>query len=219
MQNSPPDEHYATPSTEEGSITTPDPQFVTVRGGIISQPTERTTLLLKQAALRSDASPAYGSVQDLESLKATHQGTVSGAYPSIRRLWTGPIASAKAITDPRILRRPDVWANGARQSLSYLQSVVIGLLLNILDAVSYGRMLIHSIQIHLADTCVGMILFPLSQGIFADLGPDGICMFYVSCIVSQLVFSCGGSIFRGGVGSEMVNPQHLSFARSVTDLN
>lgn len=51
----------------------------------------------------------------------------------------------------------------------------------------------------------GMILFPLGQPIFAELGPDGISMFYISCIVSQLVYSCGGSIFRGGVGSEMVS--------------
>ena len=51
---------------------------------------------------------------------------------------------------------------------------------------------------------VGMILFPLGQPIFASLGPDGISMFYVSCIVSQLVYSCGGSIFKGGIGSEMV---------------
>ncbi len=39
---------------------------------------------------------------------------------------------------------------------------------------------------------------------FADLGPDGISMFYISCIVSQLVYSLGGSIFKGGIGSEMV---------------
>lgn len=52
----------------------------------------------------------------------------------------------------------------------------------------------------------GMILFPLGQPIFEGLGPDGISMFYVSCIISQLVYSCGGSGFRGGVGSEMVYP-------------
>ena len=51
---------------------------------------------------------------------------------------------------------------------------------------------------------IGMILFPLGQPIFASLGPDGISMFYVSCIVSQLTYSLGGSIFKGGVGSEMV---------------
>lgn len=54
----------------------------------------------------------------------------------------------------------------------------------------------------------GMILFPLGQPIFASLGPDGISMFYVSCIVSQLTYSLGGSIFKGGVGSEMVCNLH-----------
>lgn len=49
-----------------------------------------------------------------------------------------------------------------------------------------------------------MILFPLGQPVFANLGVDGISMFYVSCIVSQLVYSLGGSIFKGGIGSEMV---------------
>lgn len=49
-----------------------------------------------------------------------------------------------------------------------------------------------------------MILFPLGHDVFSGLGPDGLSIFYVSCIVSQLVYSCGGSVFKGGVGSEMV---------------
>jgi SulP family sulfate permease len=49
-----------------------------------------------------------------------------------------------------------------------------------------------------------MILFPLGEPLFEKLGPAGISMFYMSCIISQLVFSFGGSIFKGGVGSEMV---------------
>lgn len=73
------------------------------------------------------------------------------------------------------------------ETVGHIPAVVLGLLLNVLDALSYG-----------------MILFPLGQPLFADLGPDGISMFYVSCIVSQLVFSCGGSAFRGGIGSEMI---------------
>lgn len=47
-------------------------------------------------------------------------------------------------------------------------------------------------------------MFPLGQPIFANLGADGISMFYVSCVVSQLVYSLGGSVFKGGIGSEMV---------------
>jgi SulP family sulfate permease len=50
-----------------------------------------------------------------------------------------------------------------------------------------------------------MILFPLGESVFAETGPDGLSMFYVSCIISQLVYSLGGSRFKGGVGSEMVN--------------
>ena len=49
-----------------------------------------------------------------------------------------------------------------------------------------------------------MILFPIGEPIFSALGPDGLSMFYVSCIISQLVYSCGGSRFKGGIGSEMV---------------
>ena len=51
-----------------------------------------------------------------------------------------------------------------------------------------------------------MILFPLGNATFAGLGPEGISMFYVSCIISQLTYSLGGSIFKGGIGSEMVKP-------------
>ncbi|GBC04792.1 hypothetical protein RclHR1_05880005 [Rhizophagus clarus] len=71
--------------------------------------------------------------------------------------------------------------------LSYIPAVILGLLLNLLDAISYG-----------------MITFPISNPIFADFGPDGISMFFVSCIVSQVIYSGGFSIFGGGNGSMMI---------------
>jgi sulfate permease, SulP family len=80
-----------------------------------------------------------------------------------------------------------IWNVGVVDTLHRIPAVILGLLLNILDALSYG-----------------MILFPLGQPIFEKLGPDGISMFYVSCIISQLVYSLGGSVFKGGIGSEMV---------------
>ena len=83
--------------------------------------------------------------------------------------------------------RRTIWRDGVVDTVHRIPAVILGLLLNILDALSYG-----------------MILFPLGQPIFAKLGPDGISMFYVSCIISQLVFSLGGSVFKGGIGSEMV---------------
>jgi len=71
-----------------------------------------------------------------------------------------------------------VWATGP--------AVFLGLLLNILDALSYGT-----------------ILFPLGDAIFEDTAPDGIAMFFVSTIVAQLVYVLM-SKFKGGIGSEMI---------------
>jgi SulP family sulfate permease len=40
--------------------------------------------------------------------------------------------------------------------------------------------------------------------VFDGLAPVGISMFYMSTIVSQFVFSGGGSKFGNAIGSEMV---------------
>ncbi|CAG8580334.1 380_t:CDS:10 [Ambispora leptoticha] len=71
--------------------------------------------------------------------------------------------------------------------ISYIPAVILGLLLNLLDAISYG-----------------MITFPIAQPIFSQFGPDGVSMFFVSTVISQLVYSLGGSIFGGGNGSMMI---------------
>lgn len=68
-----------------------------------------------------------------------------------------------------------------------LPAVILGLFLNILDGVSYG-----------------MITFPTSLPIFSTFGGDGVSMFFVTCVISQLVYTLGGSIFKGGNGSMMI---------------
>lgn len=65
---------------------------------------------------------------------------------------------------------------------------------------------------------LGMILFPLGSPIFASLGSAGISIFYVSTIIAQLTFSAG-SIFRGGVGSELVCLRtHILERNDITDI-
>ncbi len=73
-----------------------------------------------------------------------------------------------------------------KQPAQAVPAVILGLLLNVLDGVSYG-----------------MILFPASY-VFTDYGSIGVSMFFVSCIISQLTYSLGGSIFKGGNGSMMI---------------
>ncbi|KAJ3491948.1 hypothetical protein NLJ89_g11288 [Agrocybe chaxingu] len=48
-----------------------------------------------------------------------------------------------------------------------------------------------------------MIIFP-ATGVFADLGPMGVSMFFVSAIVAQLIYTFGGSGFAGANGSMMI---------------
>ncbi|KAH8885218.1 hypothetical protein GQ53DRAFT_785789 [Thozetella sp. PMI_491] len=108
----------------------------------------------------------------------------------------------KVVRDPQAWDRQALWQSLVVAPITCLPAVIVGLLLNILDALSYG-----------------MILFPLGSPIFANLGSAGISIFYVSTIVSQLTFSCG-SIFKGGVGSELIEvvPFFHNMAATITDM-
>lgn len=95
-------------------------------------------------------------------------------------------------TDIESATSPNAKAQSLLQKLllkpaSFIPAVFLGTLLNILDGLSYG-----------------MIMFPISEAVFSSLAPAGLSMFYMSCVISQLVYSCGGSAFEAGIGSEMI---------------
>ncbi|CAL9737529.1 hypothetical protein MOSE0_M02234 [Monosporozyma servazzii] len=71
--------------------------------------------------------------------------------------------------------------------INQLPACILGLLLTILDALSYG-----------------MIIFPITEPLFAQMGPSGISMFYISTIICQTVLSGGWSSFPYSIGSEMI---------------
>lgn len=131
-------------------------------------------------------------------LRAAPQRSDTTRYNSIPQpveTHKDPLASSTTKRWPKILKnfvetkltKENIIKEGIVRPVRYLPSVVLGLLLNILDGLSYG-----------------MILFPLAEPVFSHLGPAGLSMFYVSCIVSQLTYSLGGSGFHSGVGSEMI---------------
>lgn len=159
---------------------------------------ERRPLIPKDSF--SAGSKVYGTTKDLEhqSPRISHCNT---------RLALGHALDKAAsvghrLVHPKTWDRKAIWQAGVVQPASLLPAVFLGLLLNILDALSYG-----------------MILFPLGEPMFADLGSDGISIFYVSTIISQLVFSCGGSIFKGGIGSEMIEVVPFFHKMAFTILN
>lgn len=95
---------------------------------------------------------------------------------------------------------PKLHQNVVVRAFSYLPAVFLGTLLNVLDALSYG-----------------MIMFPIGEAVFSQMAPAGLSMFYISTVVSQLVYSLGGLAFRAGIGSEMieVTPFFHSMALSI----
>lgn len=145
------------------------------------------------------------------------------------RTFADSVAGAMtAFIDPKKWSRKALFENCVVAPLACIPAVVVGTLLNILDALSYGESrpggrgtLFSSVTELLLMTPLGMILFPLGNPIFANLGSAGISIFYVSTIISQLVFSTG-SIFKGGLGSQLVglcsrfvaNRRHIKVRRS-----
>ncbi|PIB01001.1 hypotheticalsprotein [Cercospora beticola] len=144
--------------------------------------------LLPRERISSYRKQRYGTTPDAEGQPVAREG--------VRGFWNRWVPrtpsvnaakhSVKTVANPKSWDARKMYQAAIVQPISTLPSVFLGLLLNLLDALSYG-----------------IILFPLGEEVFSQMGADGVSMFYVSCIVSQLVYSTG-SIFRGGVGSEMI---------------
>ncbi|KAJ5567394.1 hypothetical protein N7535_006700 [Penicillium sp. DV-2018c] len=142
--------------------------------------TETTSLLSKP---RSKSTQHYGTAGDAESQRMAVKRPPNNIIKGISSM----AHCSRTLANPKSWDRRAIWREAVVYPASLVPAVLLGLLLNILDALSYG-----------------MILFPLGEPLFAHLGTDGISMFYISTIISQVVFSCGGSIFKGGIGSEMI---------------
>jgi SulP family sulfate permease len=148
------------------------------------EPTERTSLL-PRARLRNDHKRHSTTEPDVEGQTSHRAGTwnsIGHQYPSLRQFGT----RARKAVNPKTWDGKAIFRDVVYRPATMVPAVFLGLLLNLLDALSYG-----------------IILFPLGEEAFKDMGADGVSMFYVSCIIAQLVYSTG-SIFRGGVGSEMI---------------
>ncbi|KAI0193224.1 sulfate transporter family protein [Xylaria flabelliformis] len=161
-----------------------------------SEGTSEITPLLRPKSHRSQ------SPVDLEDLENQKPQSTRRIRSSITEAARNRIRGLGVVMNPKSWDKKAIWNKAVINPLHCLPAVIVGLLLNVLDALSYG-----------------MILFPLSNPIFASLGPAGISIFYVSTIIAQLTFSTG-SIFKGGVGSELIEvvPFFHSMASTITTI-
>lgn len=133
--------------------------------------------------------------------KSFYAGTEPVATLDLEAQASGPNHNISATSERVSPRNANTrHRNFAVRAASYVPAVFLGTLLNVLDALSYG-----------------MIMFPIGDKIFAGMAPTGLLMFYISTVVSQLVYSLGGSAFAAGIGSEMieVTPFFHSMALSI----
>ncbi|KAB8291127.1 hypothetical protein EYC80_009815 [Monilinia laxa] len=127
--------------------------------GVRMDSTERTPLLSKPSPSHSHPDWIRGD-QDIESLhtkRAPALSRLQNVLTSTKERGTVIIETA---FNPKRWNRRAIWQHCVMAPAQSLPSVLLGMLLNILDALSYG-----------------MILFPLGQPIFEKLGAAGISIF------------------------------------------
>lgn len=131
IKNSPPTEGDIENSDGEEHCDSAAVHPVTVREGIISQPSERTNLLAKRTA--------YGSFKDIESQKIIEETQTSKRTAALQNVRMRAVGIMQVAISPKSWNWHDVCEYGIRQPAQLLAPVLLGLLLNILDALSYGR--------------------------------------------------------------------------------
>ena len=139
VRNTPPTEQGDNENSKDDMLGKSNVQPVTVGEGIISQPGEQTALLLRKVAYRSEEFNKYGSVQDLENQGAAGKSRLS----QIRRRLHHPREQSRRFftraTNPKSWDRKAIVEHGLRRPAGYVPPVILGLLLNVLDALSYGK--------------------------------------------------------------------------------
>jgi SulP family sulfate permease len=120
--------------------------------------TENTPLLGGQVKAKPQRRRLEEVVADLEDQKIDMRASPPPTrfiHQAIRKCRS----CAHTLSHPKTWNPRAVWREGIVHPASLLPAVFLGLLLNILDALSYGT-----------------ILFPLGQAVFEDLGADGIAV-------------------------------------------
>lgn len=128
-----------TDDTDEDQLSDEGFQVVTVNKGIISQPSERTGLLLRNAISRRGESSDYNTISDLERQPLSGTGFPNRVLSVAKHARRHTSFVFRRLTNPKTWDRRAFWKYGIRQPVSYIPPVILGLLLNILDALSYGK--------------------------------------------------------------------------------
>ncbi|KAK1241514.1 hypothetical protein MKX08_001488 [Trichoderma sp. CBMAI-0020] len=156
-----------------------------------TEDSEYTPLLGRRTSGSGDTSSTSVDLEGQKTLARTRW--LRGLVARRRKAEHHVIRIAKIASSPRSWNGKAIWETAVVDPVSCLPAVAVGLLLNILDALSYGESIMYTHKKGAADQ--------------------------TSTIVAQLVFSTG-SIFRGAVGSELIEvvPFFHNMAAKILDI-
>ncbi|KAH9847094.1 sulfate transporter family-domain-containing protein [Lenzites betulinus] len=148
-----------------------------------SRSTSLASEVLSQTSREESPDDTDESVPLLADLEANHR-----TYNTNGSHWPEPLGKrqARGVVKDVALRIAQGSGPLFKDALRSIPAVILGTLLNILDGISYG-----------------MIIFP-AAGVFTGLGGVGVSMFFVTAIITQLIYSAGASGFAGANGSMMI---------------
>ena len=107
--------------------------------GCTFQASERTPLIQKGPASESVRSLPSTRMRDLESQKSPRRRAFSTVRKALTRPKEHALVVVRRATNPKSWDKKSIWEHGVLQPARYLPAVILGLLLNILDALSYGK--------------------------------------------------------------------------------
>jgi SulP family sulfate permease len=125
------------PSLDEGRL-------IITSNGLKRDASERTPLLGKNATIETHHPDWIRGEQDLEGQAYRRKAS----WPKLRSVVLWPkekgVDIARTVFNPKRWDRKAIWDNAVIAPIGYFPAVVLGLLLNILDALSYGRCKVFS---------------------------------------------------------------------------
>ncbi|OJT12151.1 hypothetical protein TRAPUB_11300 [Trametes pubescens] len=170
-----------TPATPIADSATPTPTLE--RPAYMGAPLSIVRESRSASPTSEEPSHSNESVPLLSDLEAGHQSYHTNGHAQPEPV--GKRGTRGAVKDIA-LRMSKGSGPVLKDGLKSIPAVILGTLLNILDGVSYG-----------------MLIFP-AAGVFTGLGGAGVSMFFVTAVVTQLIYSAGASGFAGGNGSMMI---------------
>ena len=137
---------------KENEVNSSQGRLIITSNGVKMDATERTPLIGKDAAIEEQHTDWIAGQRDIEAQESRRKAS----WPKLQNVILWPKEKgydiAKIVANPKAWDRKAIWDNAVMAPIECLPAVILGLLLNILDALSYGTSPLSSFTIKSQNT-------------------------------------------------------------------